>query len=67
MLEDKEAIRELLHRYCFCMDEGRFVELLPCSPTTVNGLRRTGARKGRPISLHGFNNRCRANLAACIM
>ncbi len=27
MLEDKEAIRELLHRYCFCMDEGRFVEL----------------------------------------
>ena len=27
MLEDKEAIRELLHRYCFCMDEGRFAEL----------------------------------------
>ena len=27
MLEDKDAIRELLHRYCFCMDEGRFVEL----------------------------------------
>ncbi len=27
MPEDKEAIRELLHRYCFCMDEGRFVEL----------------------------------------
>jgi 3-phenylpropionate/cinnamic acid dioxygenase small subunit len=27
MLEDKEAIRELLHRYCFCMDEGRFGEL----------------------------------------
>jgi hypothetical protein len=27
MLDDREAIRELLHRYCFCMDEGRFVEL----------------------------------------
>ena len=27
MLEDKDAIRELLHRYCFCMDEGRFTEL----------------------------------------
>jgi 3-phenylpropionate/cinnamic acid dioxygenase small subunit len=26
-LEDKDAIRELLHRYCFCMDEGRFAEL----------------------------------------
>ena len=27
MLEDKDAIRELLHRYCFYMDEGRFDEL----------------------------------------
>ncbi len=27
MSEDKEAIRELLHRYCFYMDEGRFTEL----------------------------------------
>jgi hypothetical protein len=27
VLEDKDAIRELLHRYCFCMDEGRFTEL----------------------------------------
>ena len=27
MLEDRDAIRELLHRYCFCMDEGRFTEL----------------------------------------
>ena len=27
MLEDKDAIRELLHCYCFCMDEGRFTEL----------------------------------------
>jgi len=27
VLKDKDAIRELLHRYCFCMDEGRFVEL----------------------------------------
>ena len=27
LLDDKDAIRELLHRYCFCMDEGRFVEL----------------------------------------
>jgi 3-phenylpropionate/cinnamic acid dioxygenase small subunit len=27
LLEDKDAIRELLHRYCFCMDEGRFAEL----------------------------------------
>ncbi len=27
MLEDKDAIRELLHRYCFYMDEGRFIEL----------------------------------------
>jgi 3-phenylpropionate/cinnamic acid dioxygenase small subunit len=27
MLEDKDAIRELLHRYCFYMDEGRFAEL----------------------------------------
>jgi hypothetical protein len=27
MLEDKDAIRELLHRYCFYMDEGRFEEL----------------------------------------
>jgi hypothetical protein len=26
-LEDKDAIRELLHHYCFCMDEGRFAEL----------------------------------------
>jgi 3-phenylpropionate/cinnamic acid dioxygenase small subunit len=26
-LEDKDAIREVLHRYCFCMDEGRFTEL----------------------------------------
>jgi 3-phenylpropionate/cinnamic acid dioxygenase small subunit len=25
--EHKDAIRELLHRYCFCMDEGRFAEL----------------------------------------
>jgi hypothetical protein len=27
VVEDKEAIRELLHRYCFYMDEGRFTEL----------------------------------------
>jgi hypothetical protein len=27
MHEDKDAIREVLHRYCFCMDEGRFAEL----------------------------------------
>ena len=27
MLEDKDSVRELLHRYCFCMDEGRFEEL----------------------------------------
>jgi 3-phenylpropionate/cinnamic acid dioxygenase small subunit len=27
VLSDKDAIRELLHRYCFCMDEGRFDEL----------------------------------------
>jgi len=27
MDSDKEAIRELLHEYCFCMDEGRFAEL----------------------------------------
>ena len=26
-LLDKDAIRELLHQYCFCMDEGRFEEL----------------------------------------
>jgi hypothetical protein len=25
--DDKDAIRELLHRYCFYMDEGRFAEL----------------------------------------
>lgn len=24
---DKDAIRELLYRYCFCMDEGRFADL----------------------------------------
>ena len=27
VLEDKDTIRELLHRYCFYMDEGRFSEL----------------------------------------
>jgi 3-phenylpropionate/cinnamic acid dioxygenase small subunit len=27
MLEDKDAIRDLLHQYCFYMDEGRFSEL----------------------------------------
>ena len=27
MSDEKDAIRELLHRYCFCMDEGRFAEL----------------------------------------
>jgi hypothetical protein len=27
MDSEKEAIRELLHQYCFCMDEGRFAEL----------------------------------------
>jgi hypothetical protein len=27
MDDDKDAIRELLHRYCFCMDEGRFADL----------------------------------------
>ena len=27
LLEDKDAIRELLHHYCFCMDEGRFAVL----------------------------------------
>ncbi len=27
MLQDKDEIRELLHHYCFCMDEGRFDEL----------------------------------------
>jgi hypothetical protein len=26
-IEDKDAIRELLHHYCFFMDEGRFAEL----------------------------------------
>ena len=26
-LEAKDAIRELLHQYCFCMDEGHFAEL----------------------------------------
>jgi hypothetical protein len=27
LLLDKDAIRELLHEYCFCMDQGRFAEL----------------------------------------
>ncbi|MGE0222092.1 MAG: nuclear transport factor 2 family protein [Acetobacteraceae bacterium] len=27
LLQDKDEIRELLHQYCFCMDEGRFEEL----------------------------------------
>ena len=27
MSDDTDAIRELLHRYCFYMDEGRFAEL----------------------------------------
>ena len=27
MSTDKDDIRELLHLYCFCMDEGRFAEL----------------------------------------
>lgn len=27
ILEDKDAIRDVLHQYCFCMDEGRFEEL----------------------------------------
>ena len=27
MSDDKDAIRELLHRYCFYMDDGRFAEL----------------------------------------
>src|SRR6185312_10015336 len=27
MDNDKDAIRELLHSYCFCMDEGKFAEL----------------------------------------
>ena len=27
VLQDKDEIRELLHQYCFCMDEGRFAEL----------------------------------------
>ena len=27
MLNDKDAIRDLLHLYCFHMDEGRFAEL----------------------------------------
>ncbi len=27
MDDDKAAIQELLHLYCFCMDEGRFAEL----------------------------------------
>ena len=27
MSSDKDDIRELLHLYCFCMDEGRFGEL----------------------------------------
>ncbi len=27
MADDKDEIRELLHLYCFCMDEGRFAEL----------------------------------------
>jgi hypothetical protein len=27
LLLDKDAIRELLHQYCFCMDQGRFADL----------------------------------------
>ena len=27
VLDDKDAIRDVLHQYCFCMDESRFVEL----------------------------------------
>lgn len=27
VLADKDEIRELLHQYCYCMDEGRFDEL----------------------------------------
>ena len=27
LLEDKDAIRDVLHRYCYYMDEGRFEEL----------------------------------------
>lgn len=27
LLEDKDAIRDVLHLYCQCMDEGRFAEL----------------------------------------
>jgi len=27
LLLDKDAIRDVLHQYCFCMDHGRFTEL----------------------------------------
>jgi len=27
LADDKDAIRDMLHRYCFCMDSGRFAEL----------------------------------------
>jgi len=27
LLQDKDAIREVLHQYCFCMDQGRFAGL----------------------------------------
>ena len=32
---DRLAIQETLHRYCHCLDRGRWEEFAGCSPTTA--------------------------------
>lgn len=48
MSDDKDAIRELLHRYCFYMDDGRFTELAALFTEDGEWIAPYRTAKGRP-------------------
>ncbi len=65
MVEDKDAIRELLHRYCFYMDEGRFTELAALFTDDGEWIAPYRNAKGPRTSRRGYSSLCRRSHAAC--
>ena len=47
-LEDKDAIREVMARYCFALDDGRFADMAACFSEDGTWQTFFGKATGRP-------------------
>ena len=62
-----DAIRELLHRYCFHMDEGRFIELAALFAPDGQWIAPYRTVQGTGGIAAWLSHRCRRGRSACTM